>query len=487
MLRRVIPLEPGRLFDRYRIEDVVGHGGMGLVYRAFDTRLKRLVALKVLQAEAGDDAGRQAAAQSLLTEARTAAKLSHPNVIAIFDVGTAEDLPFLTMELITGKTLRAQGFVPTKQKLEWLRDVALGLGAAHRVHLVHRDVKPDNVMVREDGRAVVLDFGIARRSADGPPGTLPTATLVGKRVRGTVPYMAPEQIMRTMLDGRTDQFAWGVVAYELLSGSLPWGEGEPMHMVNAILSGDPLSLTSAAPDVPTDVGLVVARAMAKDPKDRFATMDEVAALLDAVIAGGARAGGVAMAPPPELASTLPASARAASIARASVRAPPAPGGAVAEARPRRLRRGDTAPDIHAMTTQGKPFVLSSSPKPYTVVYFFPKAFTPGCTREAHLFRDNYAELMLAGAAVVGISTDDHETQCKFAASTGVPFPMIADKDGAISRAYGVLWPLIRKPKRLTFVVDRSRKVLAEFRHELSIIKHRDDVLRFFDELRHAAR
>ena len=100
-----------------------------------------------------------------------------------------------------------------------------------------------------------------------------------------------------------------------------------------------------------------------------------------------------------------------------------------------------------------------------------------------MFRDNHAELALAGARIVGISTDDHETQCKFAASTGVPFAMIADADGSIARAYGVLWPLIRKPRRVTFVLDRSRKVLATFRHEIRVGRHRDDVLRFLSERR----
>ena len=147
-----------------------------------------------------------------------------------------------------------------------------------------------------------------------------------------------------------------------------------------------------------------------------------------------------------------------------------------------LRVGDMAPEIDAVTTKGARFVLSKSPRPFIVLYFFPRAFTPGCTREAELFRDSHAELALAGADVVGISTDDHETQCDFAASTQVNFPLIADVGGVISRAYGVLWPLIHRPKRITLVLDRTRKVLATFRHEVRIKKHRDDVLAFVDGL-----
>lgn len=145
--------------------------------------------------------------------------------------------------------------------------------------------------------------------------------------------------------------------------------------------------------------------------------------------------------------------------------------------------GDAAPEIDAVTTIGERLVLSKTPKPYAVVYFFPKAFTPGCTREAELFRDNYAELRLVGAEVIGVSTDDHKTQCDFAAATKVAFPMIADTDRAISRAYDVLWPVVAIAHRVTFIVDRTdMKILAVFKHELAAEKHRDDVLVFLDDL-----
>jgi peroxiredoxin len=148
-----------------------------------------------------------------------------------------------------------------------------------------------------------------------------------------------------------------------------------------------------------------------------------------------------------------------------------------------LKPGDIAPEIDAVASNGERFRLSGqATKLCTVVYFFPKAFTPGCTAETKRFRDNYAELSLAGAAIVGISTDDHETQCSFADSLAAPFPMIGDVDKSISNAYGVLWPLIGRPRRITFVINPLRTIEAVFEHEIQIAKHRDDVLRWVDHL-----
>jgi peroxiredoxin len=148
-----------------------------------------------------------------------------------------------------------------------------------------------------------------------------------------------------------------------------------------------------------------------------------------------------------------------------------------------LKPGDIAPDIDAIASDGTRFRLSEqATKLCTVVYFFPKAFTPGCTAETKRFRDNFPELSLAGASIVGISTDDHDTQCSFADSLRAPFPMIGDADKKISSAYGVLWPLIARPKRITFIVNPLRTIEAVFQHEVQIAKHRDDVLRWVDQL-----
>jgi peroxiredoxin Q/BCP len=143
-----------------------------------------------------------------------------------------------------------------------------------------------------------------------------------------------------------------------------------------------------------------------------------------------------------------------------------------------LKVGDVAPAIDAMTNTGQRFVLSEQRGLCTIIYFFPKAFTPGCTTETKTFRDNYVELEIAGAALVGISTDSHETQCEFARSTRAPFPLIGDVAGAISRAYDVLWPILNVPQRVTFVINPEQIIEAVFRHEVDVKAHRDDVLRF---------
>lgn len=153
-----------------------------------------------------------------------------------------------------------------------------------------------------------------------------------------------------------------------------------------------------------------------------------------------------------------------------------------------LQAGDTAPEIDALSSTGKRFRLSAQTnKLCTVIYFFPKAFTPGCTKETMRFRENFAELELAGAVVVGVSTDDHATQCKFAESLRAPFPMIADADKRISNAYGVLWPIIGLPRRVTFIVNPLRTIDAVFEHNVQIARHRDDVLWHVDRMFRAKR
>jgi len=140
--------------------------------------------------------------------------------------------------------------------------------------------------------------------------------------------------------------------------------------------------------------------------------------------------------------------------------------------------GQPAPDFTARTTDGRTLTLSSLRGRAVVLYFYPRAFTPGCTTETLLFRDNHEELRALGAEVIGISVDDLETQCRFAGTHGVTFPLVGDRDRSISRAYGVLWPIFPVDKRVTFVVDEAGIVRATFRHELQVSRHLDDVVRF---------
>ncbi|WP_437971529.1 protein kinase [Sorangium sp. So ce260] len=294
-------LKPGDSFERYTIEAAIGQGGMGCVYRAHDARLGRRVAVKVIAGGAMDhDAGAR-----LLREARAAAALDHPNAVSIFDVGELDGTPFIVMELVAGRTLRSAigGAEPVSTRVAWLADVARALAAAHRRGLVHRDIKPENVMVRDDGVIKVLDFGIARRTAGGADPNasteapaLPTLTALGVKL-GTPVYMAPEQIRGAELDGRADQFAWGVLAFELLTGRLPWrGAGDMLAVVASILTdeADRASLDAAA--VPPAVGAVVLRALSKRPEDRFASMEDLVRALEA--AGRGEAPAAVMSAPP---------------------------------------------------------------------------------------------------------------------------------------------------------------------------------------------
>jgi eukaryotic-like serine/threonine-protein kinase len=278
-------LEPGKLFDRYTIETFLGQGGMGEVYRAHDAKLDRRVALKIVQVD-------QRASESeqrlrLIREARAAAKLDHPNAVIIYDVGEHEGTPFIAMEMVDGKTLRAllqTRQAPVEQRVRWLIETARALAHAHDRGIVHRDVKPENVMVRPDGHLKVLDFGIARRLAapvdpTGPTESpaLTTLTTQGTLI-GTTHYMSPEQIRGAPLDGRSDQFSWAVTGYELCAGKIPW-KGEDALAIAASVLTDPIpALTDHG--VPAHVERVLRRALSKAPEDRFTSMHEVATVLE---------------------------------------------------------------------------------------------------------------------------------------------------------------------------------------------------------------
>ncbi len=296
-------LKPGDRIERYVIDGLLGVGGMGEVYRAHDSRLQRSVALKLLREEpsppgAASDrpSGKSGNLGSrLLREARAAAALSHPNVIAIYDVGQIESpeelrgTTYLAMELVEGVSLRKEvgGTASIADRQRWLADIASALAAAHDHGLIHRDIKPENVMIRDDGRVTVLDFGIAKK-AGGASGIAETAqayelsteTAAGVAV-GTPLYMAPEQLLAEELDGRADQFAWGVLAYELLSGELPWNAEEgALLLVTQILHKSPKPLSSFA-QVPPALAAVVMRALSKSREARFRSMREIAAELGA--------------------------------------------------------------------------------------------------------------------------------------------------------------------------------------------------------------
>ena len=265
-----MPLAVGETFERYEIESLIGRGGMGEVYRATDTRLRRKVALKVLRPDRGGDE----AVARLFREARSAAVLSHPNTVAIHDVGQAEGIFYIVMELVTGAPLLAyvgDDRVSVARKLGWLVDVARALSAAHKAGVIHRDVKPSNVMVSDDGVVKVLDFGLAKSLAP-----MSFRTQHGHAL-GTPRYMSPEQLAGEEVDARSDQYAFALTAYELIAGKHPGG----------VLAGSmpPPPLEGSGPDVTRSVAQVIAQAMESDPSSRFASMEEVVVALEDAIAG----------------------------------------------------------------------------------------------------------------------------------------------------------------------------------------------------------
>ena len=309
---------------------------MGEVYRAFDANLRRKVALKVLH----PDLAVPDAAARMVREARAAAALAHPNTIAIHDLGEIDGTVFIVMELVSGASLRAyvgDTTVPVAQKLRWLVDVARGLGAAHKAGLVHRDVKPTNVMVSDDGVVKVLDFGLAKpleaASFDSDVGL----------VVGTPRYMAPELFSGIAADARSDQYAFGVTAYELLSGVHP---GSPVGPV-------PAALDTLVPEVGPAAARVIARTLSRAPADRFASMNEVVSALDSQITGALVTSGPAQPSPPTRREGPPAPG-AAALALAPTELQPSASGATLASRA--AAATDAADPSHARARSGSKVV-----------------------------------------------------------------------------------------------------------------------------------
>lgn len=277
--------EPGVSIGRYVIETFLGRGGMGEVYRARDTLLQRPVAIKFLHSNANDEATEKTA-EKVLREARVVAAIQHPNIVSLFDVGEHEGLSFITLELVEGRSLSTyigNPDIPLEQRIRWLTDVARALDAAHRAGIVHRDIKPDNILINDAGIVKVLDFGLGQTML--PAGTNDAVPMASdtRRVEfiGTPRYMAPEQVRRKALDGRTDQFAWGVVAYELCTGQIPWNAGKNrFDLFYSIVQDRPESPRELNPDINESLEAIVLRTLEKDPERRFGTMSDVVMALD---------------------------------------------------------------------------------------------------------------------------------------------------------------------------------------------------------------
>ncbi len=269
----------GRTLGHYRILEALGKGGMGEVYLAEDLKLQRRVAMKIVSSELAGDADRR---QRFEREARAAAALNHPNIVTIHSVEEVDGVPFLTLELVDGKTLSEhipESGLPLDRLLQLSIPLADAVGAAHQKGITHRDLKPANVMVTSDGRVKVLDFGLAKlreEISQAAQAALPTQELTGEgRILGTVAYMSPEQAEGRPVDPRTDVFALGVLLYEIATGRRPFTGDTQLSVLSAILKDTPSSVTDLKRDLPRELARIIQRCLAKDPEDRYQTAKDL--------------------------------------------------------------------------------------------------------------------------------------------------------------------------------------------------------------------
>jgi serine/threonine protein kinase len=268
-------LSVGARLGPYRIKSFIGAGGMGEVYEARDTNLDRTVALKLLPASVASDPERL---DRFEQEARTVSALSHPAIVTIYDAGEVDSQPFISMELVGGQTLREQleaGALPLRRGLRIASRLADGLAAAHEAGLVHRDLKPENIKIANDGFVKILDFGLAKRVSSAltldAVGEAATAiqTIPGMVV-GTAGYMSPEQASAVPVDFTSDQFSFGAVLYEILTGRRAFERPTFAETLRAIIREEPVRISEINPGVPAPVRWIVERCLAKDPRERYA-------------------------------------------------------------------------------------------------------------------------------------------------------------------------------------------------------------------------
>jgi beta-lactam-binding protein with PASTA domain/predicted Ser/Thr protein kinase len=267
------------LFDgRYRIMRKLGAGGMADVYLAEDQELGRRVAIKILNGRHAND---DQFIERFRREAKNAAALNHPNIVSIYDRGEAEDTYYIAMEYLDGRTLKelivGRGKAPVNVAVEYARQILSALRFAHRHGIVHRDIKPHNVLVDGEGRVKVTDFGIARA---GTSQMTETGSIVG-----TAHYLSPEQAKGGEVDPRSDLYSLGVVLYELLTGKTPFEGDTPVEIAMKHLSAAPKPPSKLRPDIPPELDMVILRALAKDPDDRYQSADEMEADLERVARG----------------------------------------------------------------------------------------------------------------------------------------------------------------------------------------------------------
>ena len=270
--------------SHYRILDRLGAGGMGVVYKARDTRLNRTVALKVLRPDLVADPARKT---RFTAEAKAASALNHPNIITIYDIGSDHGTNFIAMEYVSGRTLGeliGRKALPVDECVTYAMQIVEALTAAHRAGIIHRDLKPGNIMIAAHGRLKLLDFGLAKLivSPSTPEGNenASTRTAAGLQsplteegqIIGTVAYMSPEQITGTTVDTKTDIFSFGIVLYEMLTGRRPFGGSTTLETAAEILKNEPKSPRELAPGVPSALERIIGHCLRKDPDQRFQSL-----------------------------------------------------------------------------------------------------------------------------------------------------------------------------------------------------------------------
>jgi serine/threonine-protein kinase len=270
----------GRTIGRYLVQETIGAGGMGVVYRALDTRLKRTVALKVLPPGLTTDPERKSRFER---EARSASALNHPNIITIFDIDQADGVDFIAMEYVSGRTLRdilACGRLAISDALDWALQIVQALAAAHSAGIIHRDIKPANIMVTSPSagksQVKVLDFGLAKLSEPARPDVTLSEDMTKGSIIGTAAYMSPEQAEGKPVDARSDIFSFGSVLYEMLSGSRAFRGESNLAILTAVLREMPDSL----PSIPTSLQNIVSRCLQKDPNLRIQSAPDLKLALE---------------------------------------------------------------------------------------------------------------------------------------------------------------------------------------------------------------
>src|SRR5438128_3040614 len=289
-----MPLSPGARLGPYEVQAAIGAGGMGEVYRAKDTRLDRVVALKVLPSDLSSNPERR---QRLEREARAISRLSHPHICTLYDIGHQDGVDFLVMEYVEGETLeqRLQRGVPrTEQVLEFAIQISDALAKAHRQGVIHRDLKPGNIMLTKSG-AKLLDFGLAKLKQEPTADALTEMTAEMKRLTtegtlvGTFQYMSPEQLEGKDADVRTDIFALGAVLYEMATGKPAFTGKTKASLIASILSFEPAAITALQPMTPPALDRVVKVCLAKDPDGRWQSAQDLKLQLQWIAEGGSEA------------------------------------------------------------------------------------------------------------------------------------------------------------------------------------------------------